>query len=104
MDREPDPKKLKVGENGESVQYPVELRHSDPRNAEWYEESLHNPEKFWDDLARQRIRWMKDYSKVMDVDMTSGSIKWFQDGVLNVTGNLRERQKIIKWRTILFNR
>ena len=91
MDREPDPKKPKIREDedqDESVQYPVELRHCDPMNAMWYKESLQNPEKFWNDLAKQRIRWIKDYSKVMDVDMNTGSIKWFQDGVLNVTGKI----------------
>ena len=60
-------------------------KHS-PSNEMWYQESLKAPEAFWDQLAKDRLEWIKPYDKVMDVDMNSGDIKWFINGVLNVTG------------------
>lgn len=86
MDKEPEPKKLRIEEEHEELSYPVTLHHADPINAAWYRESLENPETFWDNLATNRIHWIKKYDKVMEVDMTSGSIQWFINGVLNVTG------------------
>ena len=86
MDKEPEPKKLRIEEEDKELSYPVTLHHADPINAAWYLESLENPEKFWNDLASNRIHWMKKYDKVMEVDMMSGSIQWFINGVLNVTG------------------
>ena len=87
MDKAPEPKRPRIGENGdESVQYPLKLYHSDPRNGPLYQESLTNPDKFWGDQARSRIRWMKDFEKVKEVDMEKGDIKWFLGGQLNVSG------------------
>ena len=86
MDREPEAKKPRLGENENGLTYPVDLKHCDPANAAWYQESLENPCRFWEDLARQRIRWMKEFDTVREVDMTTGSIKWFIGGKLNVSG------------------
>ena len=88
MDRvPPEPKRPRLASDDTSeVQYPLELYHYDPRNAALYEESLTNPEKFWDDLAKRRIRWMKGFDKVREVDMKTGSIKWFLGGQLNISG------------------
>ena len=87
MDREPVPKKPRVGrEDNNGLQSSVTLCHSGPSNEMWYQESLKAPEAFWDQLAKDRLEWIKPYDKVMDVDMNSGDIKWFINGVLNVTG------------------
>ena len=86
MDKAPETKKPRLAD--ETNGYPIQLYHSDPRNEYSYQESLKNPESFWDDLAKNRIRWMKDYDQVMEVDMNTGSIKWFLGGVLNVSGKI----------------
>lgn len=87
MDREPETKRMRVSEDdSDCSQYSVKLHFSNSENEKWYKESLENPERFWGDLAKTRIRWMKEYDRVMDVDMSNGSIKWFLNGVLNVTG------------------
>ena len=88
MDREPSPKRPRVGNEEENpgVNYPLDLFHDDPRNADLYRESLANPDAFWGDLAKRRIRWMREFEKVKEVDMETGSIKWFLGGQLNVSG------------------
>ncbi len=89
MDREPpEPKRPRITTSPDisAVKYPLELHHCDPRNAALYEESLSNRDQFWNDLAKRRIRWMKDFDKVREVDMNTGSIKWFLGGQLNVSG------------------
>lgn len=68
------------------MSYPVDLAHVSASNAGWYEESLHDPERFWSSLARERVRWIKDFHTVMDCDMDAGKISWFLGGVLNVSG------------------
>uniref|UniRef100_A0A1X7SY94 acetate--CoA ligase n=1 Tax=Amphimedon queenslandica TaxID=400682 RepID=A0A1X7SY94_AMPQE len=92
MDREPVPKKPRVGEEeSNGLHSPVTLSHTAPSNEVWYQESLKAPEAFWDQLAKERLEWIKPYDKVMDVDMNSGDIKWFINGVLNVTVNCLDR-------------
>ncbi|SLN49218.1 acetate--CoA ligase [Roseisalinus antarcticus] len=65
-------------------------------NAERYEElykaSIADPEAFWG-AEGKRIDWIKPYTKVKDVDFTLGqvSIKWFEDGTLNVAANCIDR-------------
>ena len=89
MDREPEAKKARVKEPAEkemAVSYPVQLEHVAPSNAAWYAESLRNPEQFWGELARQRLRWVKEFDTVMDCNMEEGSLRWFIGGKLNVTG------------------
>jgi len=60
----------------------------DPNHDALYEESLNNPERFWGDLAMQRLRWSKEFDTVMDCDMHKGKISWFLGGKLNVSGKL----------------
>jgi acetyl-CoA synthetase len=57
-----------------------------------YEASISDPDAFWGE-AGQRLDWIKPYSKVKDVnfDLGSVSIKWFEDGVLNVSANCIDR-------------
>lgn len=60
--------------------------------ATMYAESLANPDAFW---AREgkRVDWITPYSRVKNTDFTFGqvSIKWFEDGVLNVSANCIDR-------------
>ncbi|MEM9911864.1 MAG: acetate--CoA ligase [Pseudomonadota bacterium] len=59
---------------------------------EMYAASITDPEAFWGEHGK-RIDWIKPYSKVKDVDYSFGnvSIKWFEDGTLNVSANCIDR-------------
>lgn len=57
-----------------------------------YCESIENPDKFWGDYARDNIDWMKPFSKVKNTSYEGDvSIKWFEDGVLNISANCIDR-------------
>jgi acetyl-CoA synthetase len=57
-----------------------------------YSASVSDPEGFWREQGR-RIDWIRDYSKVKDTcfDLGKVSIKWFEDGTLNVSANCIDR-------------
>ena len=69
-----------------NLTYPLQLASVSENHAALYEESLKNPEQFWGDLARRRLRWIKEFDQVMDCDMKEGRMNWFNGGILNVTG------------------
>ena len=57
-----------------------------------YAQSISDPEGFWREHG-QRVDWIKPYTKVKDVSYAPGnvSIKWFEDGSLNVSANCIDR-------------
>ncbi len=57
-----------------------------------YAQSMQDPEGFWAEQGK-RLDWIKPYSKVKDTNFTLGevSIKWFEDGTLNVAANCIDR-------------
>ena len=57
-----------------------------------YARSLKDPDEFWGEEAK-RLDWIKPFTKVQDVswDPDNLSIKWFEDGTLNVTVNCIDR-------------
>ncbi|MBL8670547.1 MAG: acetate--CoA ligase [Alphaproteobacteria bacterium] len=57
-----------------------------------YAESIANPEKFWAEQAK-RIKWIKAPTKIKDVsyDLADLHIRWYHDGVLNVSENCIDR-------------
>ncbi len=57
-----------------------------------YAASLADPDAFWAEQGK-RLDWIKPFTKVRNVDFTLGnvSIKWFEDGVLNVSANCIDR-------------
>ena len=59
---------------------------------EMYAASVADPEAFWSEQGK-RIDWIKPYTKVKDVNYDFGnvSIKWFEDGTLNVSANCIDR-------------
>ena len=59
---------------------------------EMYAASIADPDAFWGEQA-QRIDWIKPFTKVKDVSYEFGnvSIKWFEDGTLNVSANCIDR-------------
>ena len=78
--------------------YPVPQDFADTANLsperyqEMYKASLDDPERFWGEQGK-RLTWMKDYSVVKEVDWDKSnlSVKWYSDGVLNVTENCIDR-------------
>ncbi|MDA9506800.1 acetyl-CoA synthetase [Bradyrhizobium sp. CCBAU 11386] len=59
---------------------------------EMYARSISDPNGFWAEQAK-RIDWMKVPTKIENVSFAPGniSIKWFEDGVLNVAHNCIDR-------------
>ena len=57
----------------------------------WYADSVKNPDKFWGKHGK-RIDWFKPYTKVKNTSFTGKvSIKWFEDGLTNVSYNCIDR-------------
>ncbi|KAB2919991.1 MAG: acetate--CoA ligase [Hyphomicrobiaceae bacterium] len=59
---------------------------------EMYKRSIDDPNGFWGE-AGKRIDWIKPYTKVKNTsyDYHNVSIKWFEDGTLNVCANCVDR-------------
>jgi acetyl-CoA synthetase len=59
---------------------------------EMYARSVKDPNGFWAEQAK-RISWMKPFTRVDNESFAPGniSIKWFEDGVLNVAWNCIDR-------------
>jgi acetyl-CoA synthetase len=56
-----------------------------------YEASVADPDAFWREQAK-RIDWIKPFTKVQNTSFDLPvSIKWFEDGVLNVAANCLDR-------------
>jgi acetyl-CoA synthetase len=58
-----------------------------------YERSIKDPVEFWGEMGR-RIDWIKPYTQVKNTSFGPSpdvSIKWFEDGTLNVSANCIDR-------------
>ncbi len=57
-----------------------------------YKKSVEQPDKFWGKEAK-RIGWIKPFTRVKNTsfDYPDVSIKWFEDGTLNVAANCTDR-------------
>ena len=64
----------------------------DAKYRDMYTRSVNDPNGFWAEEAK-RIGWIKPFSKVENSSYAPGniSIKWFEDGVLNVAWNCIDR-------------
>ena len=64
-----------------------------PKYQEMYTKSVESPEAFWEEQARDRLLWQKEFNKVKNVSYSHPdiSIKWFEDGVLNASENCVDR-------------
>ncbi|WP_193174642.1 acetate--CoA ligase [Oricola nitratireducens] len=63
----------------------------DEKYLKWYKQSVTSPEKFWAKHGK-RIDWFKPYTKVKNTSFKGKvSIKWFEDGVTNVSYNCIDR-------------
>ncbi|MEM9147761.1 MAG: acetate--CoA ligase [Pseudomonadota bacterium] len=78
--------------------YPVPQAYADAAHAdearchEMYQHSVDDPEGFWAEHGK-RIDWIKPFSRVKNTsyDYHNVSIKWFEDGTLNVCANCVDR-------------
>ncbi|MDJ0894381.1 MAG: acetate--CoA ligase [Alphaproteobacteria bacterium] len=59
---------------------------------EMYKRSVDDPEGFWGEHGK-RVDWIKPFTKVKNTSFGPGevSIKWFEDGTLNVSANCLDR-------------
>ncbi len=57
-----------------------------------YKRSVEDPDGFWGEAGR-RLDWIQPYTKVKNTsfDLPDVSIKWFEDGTLNVSANCIDR-------------
>jgi len=60
---------------------------------ELYAASIADPDAFWGEQARERLDWITPFTKVKNAsfDYDNLSIKWFEDGELNVCANCVDR-------------
>tara|TARA_Y100000052_G_scaffold27598_1_gene37260 strand:+ start:17728 stop:19704 length:1977 start_codon:yes stop_codon:yes gene_type:complete len=58
-----------------------------------YAQSVNDPETFWREEALERLDWIKPFTIVKNTsfEYPTVSIKWFEDGVLNVCANCVDR-------------
>ena len=57
---------------------------------EKYQQSIQNPEAFWESIANEFL-WRKKWDRVVDADFDTPSIKWFEGAKLNITENALDR-------------
>ena len=67
---------------------------SNKKYIELYNDSMKNPDKFWDKLASNNFEWNSKWSKVIDWDFKKAKITWFKDAKLNITINCLDRHVI----------
>ncbi|MEM8977633.1 MAG: acetate--CoA ligase, partial [Pseudomonadota bacterium] len=64
----------------------------DAKYQEMYKRSVEDPDAFWGEMGK-RIDWIKPYTKVKNTSYAPDnvSIKWYEDGTLNVCANCVDR-------------
>ncbi len=64
----------------------------DAKYKSMYERSVEDPDGFWGEAAK-RLDWIKPFTKVKNTSFAPGnvSIKWFEDGTLNICANCIDR-------------
>jgi acetyl-CoA synthetase len=55
-----------------------------------YEESINEPEKFWEEIA-DSFSWRKKWNKTLEWNFETAQTKWFLNGKLNITENCLDR-------------
>ena len=49
-----------------------------------------NPDMFWADIAAH-FHWQRPFEKVRQGKMSDGTVRWFEDGQINITENAFDR-------------
>ena len=64
----------------------------DAKYQAFYKQSIEDPDTFWSSAA-QRVDWIKPFTRVKNTsfEYPDVSIKWFEDGTLNVAANCVDR-------------
>ena len=59
---------------------------------QYYQQSVQDPEAFWGEHGKI-LDWIKPYTKVKNTSFDPGhvSIRWFEDGTLNLAANCLDR-------------
>jgi|TARA_B100001094_G_C18187784_1_gene805031 acetyl-CoA synthetase len=57
-----------------------------------YKESIKDPEKYWKSYS-SKFLWSKEPSNILKWNFIEPKVKWFEDGELNITENIFERNK-----------
>jgi acetyl-CoA synthetase len=70
--------------------------HSLDEYKDIYRRSIHNPEEFWGELAKQ-LDWYQKWDRVLVEDFKDGRHEWFVGGKLNVCYNCIDRH-LKTWR------
>lgn len=55
-----------------------------------YENSVEQPEAFWEQIANT-FKWKQKWTSVLDSDFKNAQVKWFLNGKLNITENCIDR-------------
>ncbi len=58
---------------------------------EYYDQSIRNPETFWDGIAKDNFVWEKHWDTVFSQDFQKAEFKWFEGAKLNITTNCIDR-------------
>ena len=56
-----------------------------------YQESINNPESFWQKKAEETLDWFSNWDEVAVSDMEAGEVAWFKTGKLNACFNCVDR-------------
>ena len=73
-------------------QYKINTNCDLQKYQEMYKDSIENNDGFWNNQGK-RLDWIKDYTQVKDVSFAKDDlhIKWYCDGILNVSYNCIDR-------------
>ncbi len=61
-----------------------------------YSESIKDPDKFWDEKAKEILHWQHDFQMVSDCDFKEGLVSWFLGGKINASENCIDRHVTTK--------
>lgn len=61
-----------------------------------YRKSVQNPEGFWEEIAEENFLWRKRWDKVLQYDLSTPKVKWFEGAKLNITENCIDRHLYTK--------
>ncbi len=76
----------------------IKAAHMDAAGyARSYAASVSDPDAFWAEQAK-RIDWIKPFTKVKNTSFAKGavSIKWYEDGTLNISANCIDRHMLTR--------
>ena len=77
--------------------YPYQLRTREAYE-EAYRQSIHDPERFWGEIARH-FQWQRPFYEVLRWNFREPSIRWFEGGQLNITENALDRWAAVRGNT-----